>query len=205
MKKVSLTILSVLMLFALTACSSTPDSSINEPPAEATPSIVTEFESSDAELHEGIGLWDFSEGEPVENLYYTKAVDADGNPVYAVKRTSDGQVAYLPMGETVLYTSESNVCYYEKTVLSYKVDGAPQSSTQYQLYVTALVPTAGDTNDTEEIPDMSIVVSPPEVSDSSVDDGVESEVSADTNAASPAPGPDISVASASPAASTSVE
>lgn len=136
-------LLSCLSLFSLASCSpqETP-----EPPSEsetvvtgATTGVVTDFQSSDTELHETIVPWEFEEGEEVDNLYYCRTVSDNGVPVYAVERASDNQVVYLPMSQTVVYASESENCYFERTTLTYALDGEPKEVVQYQLHVTALV------------------------------------------------------------------
>jgi hypothetical protein len=97
---------------------------------------VTDFSIGDVETHEPILPWQFEEGEEAENPYYKRMTDEGGNNVYAVLKTADNQVAYLPMSNTVVYVgAEGSDCYFERTTNTYKLDGEDQTVVQFQLYV----------------------------------------------------------------------
>lgn len=186
----------VLAASCLTACSKkneTGQGTDGEPVG-----TVTDFEMGEAEVHESILPWQFDEGEAVENIYYKRTTDENGTNVYAVRKASDNQVAYLPMGNTVVYVGDSEDCYFERTTNTYKLDGEDSTTVQFQLYVTngivapetpaaGMDDAAGEDDSTEpgaitvEIPasgsaevDVNapdIIVAPPEVSRDWREDG----------------------------------
>lgn len=123
----------VLAACCLTACSK-PDETGPTPEVDAP--AVTDFSIGDVETHEPILPWQFEEGEEAENPYYKRTTDEGGNNVYAVLKTADNQVAYLPMSNTVVYVgAEGSDCYFERTTNTYKLDGEDQTVVQFQLYV----------------------------------------------------------------------
>lgn len=115
-------------------------------------SVVTDFKPGEVELHQVILPWEAEEGEELENPYYVRKVNDEGEYVYAVLKASDHQVAYLPVGSTVIYTSEEDNCYYEKATNTYLLDGIPTEDEQYQLHVSinAPAPDAGSIPQAEE-------------------------------------------------------
>jgi len=162
MKK-TLLILSLLIALALAAC--TPKTSPEAPSAdpsetadvstETTPgtdpatldpephgggSIVTDFVPGEVEVHEVILPWEADEGEELASPYHIRTVNDEGEYVYAVLKASNHQVSYLPVGQTVVYTSEDGECYYEKSTNTYKLDGAETSEEQYQLHIATKTP-----------------------------------------------------------------
>lgn len=119
-------------------------------------SVITDFKPGEVELHQVILPWEPDEGEDLENPYYSRTTNEEGEYVYAVLKASDHQPAYLPVGHTVVYTSESDNCYYEKATNTYLLDGVPVEDEQYQLHVSLNVPekptkpdTENDSKDTE--------------------------------------------------------
>ena len=97
--------------------------------------VVTDVELSDAEVHEVLLPQEFSEGEVIDNPYYKRTSDENGTPVLAVKKASNGQTAYLPFSETTVYHTDEGPCYFERKVLTYKLDGVEKTTTQYDLWV----------------------------------------------------------------------
>lgn len=103
---------------------------------EQTPTaVVTDVDLSDAEVHEVLLPQEFSEGEVIDNPYYKRTSDENGTPVFAVKQASNGQQAYLPFSETTVYHTDEGPCYFERKVLTYKLDGVEKTTTQYDLWV----------------------------------------------------------------------
>ena len=114
--------------------------------------VVTDFVPGEVEIHEVILPWEEDgageeDGDTLEvdssiaavgaeNPYYTRTINDEGEYVYAVLKASNNQPAYLPVGHTVVYTSEDGECYYEKITNTYKLDGVEMSDEQYQLHVT---------------------------------------------------------------------
>jgi len=135
MKKALLSLIFVLCVLMLAACGrQEEDEGPKDVSAETASGVVTEMTCGEAELHEAIVPW-VEEGETFENAYYQRTVDADGNLVYAVMKAADEQLAYLPLGETVVYTGVYETCYYEVVEISYKMNGELVSQKQYHLYV----------------------------------------------------------------------
>lgn len=151
-KAIALLLAAVSVMLTLTACGSESDGGGKMPNEtdEVTPDIgvVTDFNTGDVELHEAILPWEYDEGEDIDNPYYKRTTDVDGNLVYAVLQASTNQPAYLPMGNTVVYSGNFETCFYERTTVSYTENGEHRSNVQYQLYVTALV-ARPEINDTE--------------------------------------------------------
>ena len=106
----------------------------NPEPSPSVPAL-TDFNTSEAQQHEVILPWPWAEGESADNRYYKRTTDSNGTAVYAVMQASNNQVAYLPMGSTVVYTGQYETSYYEKFTITYKEDGVDKSMVQYQLYV----------------------------------------------------------------------
>ena len=52
-----------------------------------------------------------------------------------MKKASNGQTAYLPFSETTVYHTDEGPCYFERKVLTYKLDGVEKTTTQYDLWV----------------------------------------------------------------------
>ena len=150
MKKKILTLfMGLVMVLALASCSNSspttqplPDNDAQEP-EQSNASVITDMEAGEAEVYEVIVPWTFQDGDPVDNPYYKKGTDEDGNPVYMVEK-ANGQVSYLPMGETVVYASENESSHFERTTYTYKEDGEEKAFTQYQLYVNTLSPDNDD-------------------------------------------------------------
>lgn len=143
-KKVLVGVLLILVMVALAACQQTQkddsdatDEPAVEEPVEKTENVISDVESSDAETHVVIGEQSFTEGEKVENPYYKRVTNPDGVPCFEVVKAADGSIAYLPMSDTVVYTSDAGECFYETVTLNYNLDGKPVTATQYQLYVTS--------------------------------------------------------------------
>ena len=113
-------------------------------------SVITDFKPGEIELHQVILPWEPEEGEELENPYYSRTTNEGGEYVYAVLKASDNQIAYLPVGHTVVYTSESDNCYYAKTTNTYLLDGVPVEDEQYQLHVSINAPEQSAKPDTEE-------------------------------------------------------
>lgn len=115
---------------------SSGSSSIIEVQDEQTPTaVVTDVNLSEAEAHEVLLPQEFSEGEVIDNPYYKRTSDENGTPVFAVKKASNGQQAYLPFSETTVYHTDEGPCYFEQKVLTYKLDGVEKTTTQYDLWV----------------------------------------------------------------------
>ena len=47
---------------------------------------------------------------------------------------SNGQMAYLPMDDTVCYVTEDTHSYFESIPITYMQNGEEVSKTQYQLF-----------------------------------------------------------------------
>ena len=78
-----------------------------------------------------------ADGYVPTNEYYKKAKNSEGELCYVVLDASDGALDYLPLTQTVLYTSDADNCYYEKFTITYEQEGEKKEVEQYQLYVTA--------------------------------------------------------------------
>lgn len=144
----------VLAACCLTACSQPKET--GQTPEGEPPSTVTDFEIGEVETHEPILPWQFEEGETVDNPYYKRTTDENGDNVYAVLMAGDNQVAYLPMSNTVVYMGAAgSECYFERTTNTYKLDGEDQTVVQFQLYVadsvagTPAAPTMADGGESE--------------------------------------------------------
>lgn len=102
---------------------------------EQTPTaVVTDVQLSEPEVHEVLLPQDFSEGEVIDNPYYKRTTDENGVPVFAVKQASNGQQAYLPFDVTTVYHADGP-CYFERMVLTYKLDDVEKTTIHYDLYV----------------------------------------------------------------------
>lgn len=112
--------------------------------------VITDFKPGEVELHQVIIPWEPEEGEELENPYYSRTINEEGEYVYAVMQASNHQPAHLPVGHTVIYTNESDNCYYEKTTNTYLLDGVPVEDEQYQLHVSVNVPEQSAKPDAEE-------------------------------------------------------
>ena len=132
MKKVMVFLLAALMMVSMFAGCAKPAEN-----PEGSPSVpaLTDFATSEAQQHEVILPWPWEEGESADNRYYKRTTDINGNAVYAVMQASNNQVAYLPMGSTVVYTGQYETSYYEKFTITYKEDNQDREMVQYQLYV----------------------------------------------------------------------
>ena len=123
-----------VVAMALTACQPTPPTPQMEDDGIQMSSI-TDMTQGEVLSHETLDLYEFEDGEDIENDYY-KRTTYDGKNVYAVKKASDGQIANLPIDNTVVYTSETDDnCYFERVEFSYKEDGEDKTMEQYQLHV----------------------------------------------------------------------
>ena len=67
-----------------------------------------------------------------------------------VERADDGELVYMPVTETVIYTSNEDSGYYQEITLTYKQDGEPMEKKQYQIYVS--VPDEKEGSEAEQVP-----------------------------------------------------
>lgn len=146
MKKIIIGIFMVLMVFGLAACGNDNDG-LKEGARDSNPSVVTELEVNELIGPQDIVRLDFDEDEMVENPYYKRTANADGESVYMVKRASDDEYVYLPVTETVIYSGTEGNCSYQEINLTYKVDGVETEKKQYQIYVSS----AADDYDTIQV------------------------------------------------------
>lgn len=132
MKKVMVFLLAVLAMVSMFAGCAKP---AEDPKSSPSVPALTDFATSEAQQHEVILPWPWEEGESADNRYYKRTTDINGNAVYAVMQASNNQVAYLPMGSTVVYTGQYETSYYEKFTITYKEGNQDREMVQYQLYV----------------------------------------------------------------------
>ena len=126
----------ILLTLSLSACGGNGGEQGSTPPEETNGDAayaVEDFKAGDAETHEEILPLEFDEGEAVDNLYYKRTTNDDGIPCYAVMK-SNGQMAYLPMDDTVCYVTEDTHSYFESIPITYMQNGEEVSKTQYQLF-----------------------------------------------------------------------
>lgn len=128
MKKFLIIVLAVLMVFALAACDG-QDKKVE------SPGVITDLEVAETSERQYIEQLDFAEDEMVESPYYKRTADDAGESVYMVKRAADGEQVYMPVTETVIYTSNESECYYQEIDFTYKLDGVPMEKKQYQIYI----------------------------------------------------------------------
>ena len=119
--------------------------------AASSDPVISNINLGDPEQTELLLPLEAEEGEVLDNPYYRRTTDPDGRPAYAVLKSSDSQMAYLPLEETVIYPIQEGTSYYEKKTLSYEVDGEPVTVTRYELWVSA----AGDAADSASQEDSS--------------------------------------------------
>jgi len=133
-------ILAVVALLLLTAvgCRSQldqPENSGSGAPVEVDAGIISALTQSAAMQHEEIAPQAFTEGEHIDNPYYKRTTDEAGKPVFAVIKSADGQIAYLPFEQTTVYHTQTGPCFYERKTLTYLLDGVEQTADCYELWV----------------------------------------------------------------------
>lgn len=152
MKKIAVIALGLSFTLMLAACANenskenntpqpTTSTAIETMPVEESGPVVTDVSEPDVELHETIIKQTFEDGETIENLFYKVTKDENGEKAYEVIQESDNNSVLLPASNTVIYTSDSEDCYYEKTTYTYKMDGEDVQVEQYNLFVTEYEPT----------------------------------------------------------------
>lgn len=141
MKKFLMIVLAMIMVFALVACGAEANKE------EPTKGAVADLEVSEISEPIYIVQLDFEDGENVESAFYKRTANDNGDSMYMVKNT-DGESVYMPVTDTVVYTSNEPECYYQEIKLAYKVDGVPMEKTQYQIYITN---STNNTNDTVQV------------------------------------------------------
>ena len=150
MKKLVVLILMLVLCVCLVGCqaqrvpieSNTPSESVfvqpdpgDIPETEPSDPVLTDFNTGAAEQHETVLPWDYEEDEQVDNIFYKRTTDENGEPVYAVKLASNEQPFYLPMNSTVIYSGDFEESYFERYTVTYKENGESKSMVQYQLHV----------------------------------------------------------------------
>lgn len=168
MKKKSMVTIALALMLLLAGCS-TKENEQEETVQE--PNTITEMSEPTVMLHEEIAEQEFGEDETVDNPYYKRTVDEDGNPVFEVIRKRDGQIVTLPLDSTVLYVTESGPSYFEQVTITYKENGEEVTMEQYNLYAQSS--TEQEPVSPEDHPDISIEDSD---SDSSEDVGTASGI-----------------------------
>lgn len=137
----------------LAACSGGGDSGENPESDSGSDSQDVEIETSgtevqdvdfgDSEMHEELAKLEFEPGETIDSVYYKRCMDPETNtPAYMIKRSSDGEVKYLPLGKTVCYVDEmlGDRAYYERVPLNYVQDGQQIETYQYQIFTSVFAP-----------------------------------------------------------------
>lgn len=159
-KSIGLLLLLAVFMLSLAACKTdTPDETDSPDVPDESPEVqnstdpeidyddpISDLSSGEAELHEPILALEFEEGEEVDNPYYKRTVNEEGVPSYLVMNASTNQPAYLPMGQTVIYAGDYETCFYERYTITYKQGDEYRSTTQYQLFVNAEVPSAANSD-----------------------------------------------------------
>lgn len=128
--------LGLALSISLAACSpaavSGPDASA--PPGSSAPAI-SDYRASDPVLHQVLAPLELEDGQHADHLYYDRKIVEDGTVVYLVQKAADGQWAYLPVEQTVVYTGNYEEGFYEAVEISYLLDGEPEEMVQYHLFV----------------------------------------------------------------------
>lgn len=150
MKKKSLAVIAMTLVLLLTGCGANKSES-NEP---QEPNTITDMSEPDVQLHEEIVEQKFGEDEEVDNPYYKRTLNEDGDPVYEVIRKRDGQKVTLPLDSTVLYVTETGPSYYEQVTLTYKENGEEVTMEQYNLYAQST--TEEEPVSPEDHPDVTV-------------------------------------------------
>ena len=130
------------MLLILSGCHSEP---IDEPVSSPFPedaAVIEHLTVSEPQTHVPLQSMGDENDELVENPYYRRGTNAEGDPVYEVLRADNGQWTLLPLSCTILYTSQDGNSYYETEEVSFTYGGETTTVLQYQLFV----PETGDTN-----------------------------------------------------------
>lgn len=131
MKKFILLFTMIMMVLVLAACGD------NEAKNDAkAPGVITDLEMSEVSEPQYINPLEFDADETVESLYYKRTANDAGESMYMVERADDGEPVYMPVTETVIYTSNEDAGYYQEITLTYKQDGEPMEKKQYQIYVS---------------------------------------------------------------------
>lgn len=159
-KNIILLLILAMLMLTLIACDTNdtgpaPTISIPEQTSGVTASetptkspledAISDLNIGEAELYEPIEPLEFEDGEEIDNLYYKRTVDGNGEPAYMVINATTKQAAYLPLGQTVIYAGEYETCFYERFNVTYKQNDEFRSTVQYQLHVNAaVVPAATD-------------------------------------------------------------
>lgn len=131
MKKIILLFTMIMMILALTACG---DNGTKDD--VKSPGVITDLEMSEVSEPQYINQLEFDTDETVESLYYKRTANDTGESIYMVERSDDGELVYMPVTETVIYTSNEDAGYYQEITLTYKQDGEPMEKKQYQIYVS---------------------------------------------------------------------
>lgn len=104
--------------------------------SEEPTGVITDMRVIEESSQENIIEIEQEDGEAVVSSYYLVSKDSSGRPVYSVKRATTGQLVQLPMGDTVLYSSDAGANYYKTVTYQYELDGETRTMVQYQLYVS---------------------------------------------------------------------
>ena len=131
MKKKSIATIALTLTLLLAGCGATEN---EQEEAVQEPNTITDMSEPTVMLHEEIVEQEFGEDETVDNPYYKRTVDEDGNPVFEVIRKRDGQKVTLPLDNTVLYVTETGPSYFEQVTITYKENGEEVTMEQYNLY-----------------------------------------------------------------------
>ena len=145
MKKFVLLFTMIMMVLALTACG---DNGTKD--GAKSPGVITDLEMSEVSEPQYINQLEFDADETVESLYYKRPAHDAGESMYMVERADDGELVYMPVTETVIYTSNEDSGYYQEITLTYKQDGEPMEKKQYQIYVS--VPDEKEGSEAEQVP-----------------------------------------------------
>lgn len=145
-KKLFALAMSGLMVFSMTACTS---SGTEDPNPSASVSVGT-VDDEKVLMKENLTEVSYGEGEEVGNPYFKKGTGADGSACYFVR--IDGQEAdtEIPMDGTVIYTMDEGTPYIEQISYAFEVDGQKVEDEQYRIYAPA---SEGSEAEDEEVPE----------------------------------------------------
>ena len=151
MKKKSIATIALTLTLLLAGCGATEN---EQEETVQEPNTITDMSEPTVMLHEEIVEQEFGEDETVDNPYYKRTVDEDGNPVFEVIRKRDGQKVTLPLDNTVLYVTETGPSYFEQVTITYKENGEEVTMEQYNLYAQST--TEEEPVSPEEHPDITV-------------------------------------------------
>ena len=129
MKKIVLFFTLIFMVFALVACG-------NDTSKDNDSGVITDLDISEVSEPQYINQLEFTAGETIENPYYKRTANDTGESMYMVERADNGEPVYMPVTETVIYTSNDDAVYYQEITMTYKQDGEPMEKKQYQIYIS---------------------------------------------------------------------